>query len=171
MCRILKDGLRLLSQNINLSYPWLATLTLHPGSIAASADGRFGLGAILVVEDAETHAIVFVRKAQKMRYEFSSMLAFPGGMVRLGSHPDDLALEIVRSLIQRVHAETGLEMSLEKIGLLDISTAPTTRYWAKGSYRHTIVLPFYMKLTQQSKLRPNDSSIEEAFWRSAPYPW
>src|SRR5437764_14751969 len=62
--------------------PWLQNIGVSEFGTVVGAGGRFGIGAVLVVEREHTRELLFVRKAYRPGFEGNGQLAFPGGMVR-----------------------------------------------------------------------------------------
>lgn len=118
---------------------------------------ELAVGAVLVLRNS-SNEVALVRKAAKEAYEFSDLWVFPGGMVRASNDAFPDAVE--SSLRSRVALETGLELH-------DIQPLPTeelsiTSYYAKGSQRFVLVLPF--TTCAEGPLQPADQSIAASRW-------
>jgi ADP-ribose pyrophosphatase YjhB (NUDIX family) len=149
--------------------PWLERPLCVEGIWTAGTQHRFGLGVVLLLEQDD--AVLLIRKAPKSGYEFSGLLALPGGMVR-GKQGDSLAQAVHSSLASRLQAEAGVSLdALQLLPSLVSVPPPISSYTAKGRRRFTAVLG--LRAEARGEIRPvaGDRSVDRAeLWRP-PLPW
>jgi hypothetical protein len=154
------------SELLRPDQPWLRGLGTSSLGIVTGGGGRFGLGAVLLLEEPGTGRIVSVLKAPRRGYELSARLALPGGMVRGRLEDGPLEAAIAASLSRRVLAEAGYALPATTIlRALPILPPPTTSYTAVGVVQRTVVLAFTAP-APPSGFRPvtADPSVSQAAW-------
>src|SRR5689334_12081804 len=90
--------------------PWLQNVSVSKFGIAVGGGGRFGIGAVLVIEQGRSGKLLFVRKAYRPGFEGNGQLAFPGGMVKANEPHATIESWIRSSLTMRVTAEVNLRL-------------------------------------------------------------
>lgn len=151
--------------------PWLTQATFNRDGFLSSGDGRFEIGAVLLLLDPARKMVVLIRKAAKEGYEFSNMLALPGGMIRTMEGSGTVLNCILNSLIERVYLECGLRVDSGDIVSMEMAPPPVTRYTVKGEPRYVVVLPFACAISDCSKLQSIVSSVSEASWVDIAADW
>ena len=154
------------------SAPWLQNLSLAEGGIVAGQDGRFGLGAVLVVEHQRSRRLVFVKKSYRPGFEGNDQFAFPGGMVRANGQATSLTRTIWGSLAARVRAEVSLDLQAHDIiAPLEGQPPVVAAYTAKGRRRHTVLLPFVLSVSQLFLPASQDPTVYAAQWQEPMSRW
>ena len=145
--------------------PWLQHWHVSESGIVVGANERFGIGAVLVVERGQTRELLFARKAYRPGYEGNHQWALPGGMVRPSASGGEMVSWIRASLSARVAAEIHLDLSSQgPISPLDGWPPVVAAYTARGSRRHTVILPFTLALTQRFCPRSHDPTVYDPGW-------
>lgn len=148
--------------------PWLEQVTVSELGIVMDDQRRFGLGAVLLVEQSGTRDVLLVRKSARPGFEGNDQLAFPGGMIRpRDSHSSNVRDWICHSLQERVAAEVNLDLTrCAPLGMLPVAPPIVAAYTAKGQRRHTVIIPFC--LTVQSDFQPctHDTTVYDPGWRN-----
>jgi hypothetical protein len=98
---------------LDLQAPWLQDLSVSESGTVVGAGGRFGLGAVLVVERRQTRALLLARKSYRAGYAGNHQWALPGGMVRPHVEGGGMSGWIHTSLATRVAAEVRLDLSTQ----------------------------------------------------------
>jgi len=146
--------------------PWLRNFSISEFGTVVGAGGRFGFGAVLVVERAHTRELLFVRKAYRPGFEGNGQLAFPGGMIRPSDPHASIDSWIQTSLVTRVAAEVSLDLqACGEITPLAGTPPVVAAYTAKGRRRYTVILSFTLSLAQDFKPRSQDSTVYDPGWR------
>ncbi|HEV8716951.1 MAG TPA: hypothetical protein VGX03_29545 [Candidatus Binatia bacterium] len=152
--------------------PWLQKLSVSEFGSAVGEGGRFGIGALLVVERACSRELLFVRKAYRLGFAGNGQLAFPGGMIRPSEPHASIESWIRSSLTTRAAAEVGLDLhSCGEISPLDGMPPVVAVYTAKGRRRHTVILPFTLSLAQVFRPWAQDSTVYDPEWRDPRKLW
>lgn len=152
--------------------PWLQNINVSGAGIAMGGGGRFGLGALLVVERAETKELLFARKTYRPGFEGNDQFTFPGGMIRPQDRRESMARWIQESLAIRVAAEVGLEFhAYQNMAPLEVTPPVVTAYIAKGRRRHTVILPFVLSMTQVFSPWTQDPTVYDPGWYSPVQVW
>ena len=157
---------------LDIELPWLGSVTVSDDGIATDPHGRFGLGAVLIVERRATQQILLVRKSARPDFEGNDQFAFPGGMVRPDGTHTNVRDWVCHSLQQRVLAEVNLDLTrCSPIAMLPLSPPIVAAYTAKGQRRHTVLLPFHV--TVGSEFRPcvRDTTVYDPGWRDVRDVW
>jgi len=144
--------------------PWLQNLSVSESGTVVGECGRFGLGAVLVVERGHTRELIFARKSYRKGYEGNNQWTFPGGMVR-PSAGGGITSWIKTSLATRVGAEVNLGLSArEKYSPLNNWPPVVAAYKVRGSRRHTVILPFILSLAQEFRPWSKDATVYDPGW-------
>ena len=152
--------------------PWLRNISISEFGTVVGAGGRFGIGAVLVVERAHTRELLLVRKAYRPGFEGNGQLAFPGGMIRPSDPHASIDSWIQASLATRVAAEVSLDLpACGAITPLEVVPPVVAAYTAKGKRRYTVILPFTVSLAQDFKPRSHDSTVYDPGWRVPLHLW
>jgi hypothetical protein len=145
--------------------PWLRTLHVSESGTAVGEGGRFGLGAVLVVERGHTRELLLARKSYRRGYEGNDQWAFPGGRVRPSAEGGDITNWIQASLATRVLAEVNLDLSSqEQYSPLDSCPPVVAAYTARGGRRHTVILPFTLALGPEFCPWSHDATVYAPGW-------
>jgi hypothetical protein len=148
------------------SFPDLA---LNEANIWTIQGGRVAIGIVLLAE--RKGLIAVVRKDAVTDYEFSDMLALPGGVVRGGTGLS-FAQSVEASLLSRAADEAGLNVdNLTDIRVLSPDYVPVSRYTVKGSEQFALVFAARATVTKPVILEPKRRSIREAFFATLPLDW
>jgi hypothetical protein len=127
------------------------------------------IGAVLLADWSDRIAVV--RKESVQGYEFSDMLALPGGLVR-GDDGSQFEQCFEQSITLRADEEAGLKKEhLADLRLATPNFVPVTRYTAKGGERFTAVLAVRASVTKAVTLLSARKSIREAFLAALPLDW
>jgi hypothetical protein len=78
--------------------PWLEQVAVSELGIVMDDQRRFGLGAVLIVEQRGTQDVLLIRKSARPGFEGNDQLAFPGGMIRPRSSHGNVREWICHSL-------------------------------------------------------------------------
>jgi len=152
--------------------PWLGPVAVSEFGTVMDEHGRFGLGAILIIERSRTQDVLLVRKSPRPGFEGNDQLAFPGGMVRPSGTHTTLSDWIHHSLQERVSVEVKLELSIcPPMTMLAVTPPIVAACTAKGQRRHTIIFPFC--LTVRSDFQPcaQDTTVYDPGWRDLRDVW
>lgn len=148
------------------SAPWLRNMRIAEDGIVGGQNGRFSIGAVLVIEYGRSRKLLFVKKAYRLGFEGNDQLAFPGGMVRSNGQVTNLNSKIWASLGTRVAAEVSLDLqSYEALTPLEGQPPVVAAYTAKGRRRHTVILPFVLTICQLFTPSTQDSTVYDAQWQ------
>lgn len=154
------------------SAPWLQNLSIAEDGIVAGQEGRFGLGAVLIIEHQRSRRLLFVKKSYRPGFEGNDQLAFPGGMVRSPGQATSLTRTIWSSLAARVRAEVGLDLQAHNaIAPLEGQPPVVAAYTAKGRRRHTVLLPFALSVSQTFTPVSQDATVYGAQWQESMTCW
>ena len=95
------------------SHGWMERCEFRPaeGGMLTSANGRVGLGAVLMAECSATGRFLMARKSFRAGYEMNHRLTFPGGMVRASDAAASLCDMITTSLEHRALVEARLSLN------------------------------------------------------------
>lgn len=151
------------------SVGWLRDLAPTDEGVWAVKDGKVAIGVVLLADWSDQIAVV--RKESVPGYEFSEMLALPGGLVRGDDAiPFDQCFE--QTVILRADDEAGLKR--EHLAGLQLATpdfVPVTRYTVKGRERFTAVFTVRASVEKAVRLESARKSIREAFFVTLPLQW
>lgn len=152
--------------------PWLRHTRISDFGIAVGESGRFGLGAVLIIERVDLRQLLFVRKAYRSGFEGSDQLAFPGGMIKPDHVGSNVQGWILPSLTTRAGAEVGLDpQNSPQILPFDVAPPVVAAYTVREQRRHTVILPFTLVLRQPFHPAAHDSSVYDPAWRDATEFW
>jgi hypothetical protein len=144
-------------------------LRVNEAGIWTIRDGRVAVGVVLLAES--DHRIAVVRKKSVEGYEFSDMLALPGGVVRACSGMS-FAEAAEKSVLARATDEAGLSRgNLKDFRVQSASYAPITRYTVKGLEQFAMVFAVDATVLQPTMIGPTRQSISEAFFTGQPFDW
>jgi hypothetical protein len=150
-----------------ISLPWYSDLSLDEAGIWTIRGGRCAIGIVLLAQHGSE--IIAVRKARVAGYEFSNLLALPGGLVRADSSSRTFYSAVERSLYDRALRECGLRKeAIENLRLVE-ADFPVTSYTAKGQRRFTLVVAARCEIYNFIPAAA-DRSISEAVLLGAPLP-
>jgi hypothetical protein len=148
---------------------WMRDAGLNGEGFWTVKGGRIAIGVVLL--GTADDRIVVVRKKGVGGYEFSEMLALPGGITR-GEGKTSFEGCVEQSIFSRAGDEAGLRAeNIVDIRLLAPDFVPVTRYTAKGAERFTAVLTVQASLKKAVRLAPSRKSISEAFYAALPLDW
>jgi hypothetical protein len=145
---------------------WIEDLAIGNNGIVCRSDGRFAIGAVLLIEN-DAGDIVVVTKAPKPGYEFSGLDALPGGLLRstggglIGQ--DHLRRIAVESLSARAKAEAGFLPKVSPIPI-DLNPPPMTSYTDRGARQYVVVLPHVARAPWDFSPVAADRSVTRARW-------
>jgi hypothetical protein len=157
---------------LDLQAPWLQDLSVSESDTVVGAGGRFGLGAVLVVERRQTRALLLARKSYRAGYAGNHQWALPGGMVRPHVEGGGMSGWIHTSLATRVAAEVRLDLSTQgQYSPLDAWPPVVAAYTARGRRRHTVILPFTLSLAQEFHPWSHDTTVYDPGWHVPIHLW
>ena len=100
--------MRQLVTSCDIQLPWLGPVAVSEFDTVIDEHGRFGLGAVLIIERSGTLKVHLVRKSARPGFEGNEQFAFPGGMIRSYDTHTTLSDWIYHLLQERVAAEVNL---------------------------------------------------------------
>ena len=153
---------------------WLRHHRFEPNEkgVVTTNEGRFGLGAVLIVECPQTQRYLMVRKSSRPGYEMNDRLAFPGGMVRSNGRKGSITDWIRESLRQRVRAEVGLDVEALDVRSLEDHPPVIATYSVHRKSVTTAILAFTAETTNElPPVKPRDDSIYDGGWRTLEAIW
>ena len=146
----------------------LSDLHLSDQGIWSIQKGACAIGIVLLA--VSRGRVVAIRKAAVSGYEFSNLLALPGGVVR-GTANQQFDDCVGQTLWARARDEAGLSPA----DLHDVAAihgfAPVTRYTVKGVERFSIVFGVRAALASTVNLVATRRSVSETFLASRPLAW
>ncbi len=152
--------------------PWLRNISVSEFGIAVGESGQFGLGAVLVVEREFSRELLFVRKSYRLGFEGNGQRAFPGGVVRPSEGGTYIQSRVQTSLATRVAAEVSLDLpSQGMVAPLEGMPPVVAAYTARGGRRHTVILPFTIRLAQDFRPWSHDPTVYAPGWRAPMKLW
>jgi hypothetical protein len=145
---------------------WLQHLSITEDGIVASHNGRFGLGAVLLLEYQQSRRLLMVKKSYRPGFEGNDQFAFPGGMIRSHGPTASLNSMIWTSLAARVAAEVSFALQ-PTTPLIPQERQPpvVAAYHAKGRRRHTVLLPFALSVSGTFTPATQDTTVYAARWQ------
>lgn len=151
------------------SVQWLRDVNLSSGGIWMVKAHKVAIGIVLLATWKDQ--ITVVRKESVKGYEFSELLALPGGIIR-GHDASSFVECLEQTVLLRAEDEAGLKAEdLSDLEVLAPNSVPVTRYTAKGAERFTAVLAARASLTKEVQLSSRRRSIHETFFASLPLDW
>ncbi|WP_265593054.1 NUDIX domain-containing protein [Verrucomicrobium sp. BvORR034] len=141
--------------------PRLLEICSNQGSFLQIAGSEVGIGAVLYARCGEQ--VLFVQKAEKQGYEFSNMLALPGGMVRIVPGQTISDETILDALCDRVSQETGFMPNKSRCRPFPVPGC-ISRYTAKNVLRYAFVIPYLIDVDETTEVSPGHASVSTAKW-------
>jgi hypothetical protein len=157
--------------------PTISFENVQQGQPIRIANSKAELGSVAFVLNREHLCFLAIEKAQKPGYEFSHMMALPGGMCR-GSNRDEVSQitideEVRNSVTRRVRAETTLDLKSDSLTPMPISELPITSYTVKGEKKFVVIFPWIATIDSElTQVESEDHSVDRAIWQSVlNIPW
>ena len=153
---------------------WFDRRNCAPNStgIVTSEDGKFGLGALLIIECSTTGRFLMARKANRPGYEMNHRLTFPGGMIRSDTAVGSMNDWIETSLNQRVMTEVGINCDDLEIYPLDQYPPVVATYNVQGRRVTTAIMAFHAVVRVEIQAdEPRDDSTYDPRWRELSSIW
>lgn len=154
---------------------WMENCAFTPkeAGVLTSANGRVGLGAVLIVECSATGRFLMARKSFRAGYEMNDRLAFPGGMVRGSEETATMSDMIAISLEQRARAEAGISFG-DIHSLVPLHRFPpvAATYTVRGHAVTTAIIAFHALVDHEVAVAAqDDGSTYDARWRDLDSIW
>ena len=156
--------------------PSLTFDDVEPGQPIRIANSKAELGTVAFVFDQVRRCFIAIEKAQKPGYEFSSLVALPGGMCRrtsdAGASDISIDAELRRNVTLRVQAETKMDLRTSDLRPLPIRDLPITSYTVKGEKKYVVIFPWMTSVESgQINVAAADHSVDVAKWQPMNIPW